>query len=373
MRLFFSQLMLSTLLAYPTLALDVPQGTVFDEEDVVVVSNYSHDNELQVAGTLHAATALIIGDNCYDTIALVSGTGVLDSGSIYLGDGSRGCRLLVKDGGMVRASSFSVYGDETAGVAYTALQNYVSVSGPGSRLEVSGQLNIWSPNAPGQPGDPFDIPREIPAFLDVEDGAEVVTDSLAIANGSWLSIRSGGKLTIESDFNAATGRVFQMEDGTLSVGGELSGLANVDAGRRVEAASVLGSLNVDGILSAYGNSDAITIQGDLVMSEQGILELSSTAGISISGETTLGGMLRVNFEHGPMPSVGDQIQLFDFQAGVSGQFESVEPLSSDGSLEWDLSELNSTGVLHVIPEPATLVLLGIGGLFFAFRRSSFNI
>ncbi|MDF7825009.1 PEP-CTERM sorting domain-containing protein [Pontiellaceae bacterium B12227] len=358
-----------TLLGHAAFALDVPDGTVVRDDGPVIISSDSNGNELNVEGTLDVSTFLIIGDYCYDTRAEVAESGLIEAGSIILGSGSRGCRLLIKDGGTVRTSSFSIEGDQTTGIPYSTLQNYVSVSGEGSRLEVAGLLDIWTPDAPGQPGDPYDIPRAIPAFLEVKNGAEVVTDSLSIANDSWLTIRAGGKLSILSDYDASEGRVYQMEDGTLSVGGELSGLTHVEAGRRVEAASVLGSLMVDGVFSGINADDMIAIQGDLVISEQGTLELSSQAGITVTGEATLGGMLRINMDAGPILSVGDQIQLFDFQAGVSGEFEGVEPLG-DGSLQWDLSALNSTGVLSVIPEPATLTLIGLGGMLLALRRGN---
>jgi hypothetical protein len=357
------------LLGQTTFALDVLEGAVVREDGYVIIDSSSNDNELNVAGTLEVATALIIGDYCYDTRAEVLGSGLVEADSIYLGSGgSRGCRLAIIDGGIVRTSSFSISGDQTEGVAYNSLQNYVTVSGEGSRLEVAGQLNIRSPDVPGQPGDSFDIPREIPAYLSVVDGAEVETGSLSIKNGSWLSVGAGSKLTIHSDYDASAGRVFLSEDGTLSVDGELSGLSMVEAGRRIEAASVLGNLNVDGVLS-INNSDGVgVVQGDLVISELGTLELSTSAGITVSGQTTLGGTLRVNFTESTVLSVGDQIQLFNFEGGVTGSFESVEALSGDGSLEWDISDLNSTGVLHVIPEPATLALVGVGGLILAVRR-----
>jgi hypothetical protein len=351
-------------------ALDVLEGTVLHEDGYLVIDSSTNGNELNVAGTLEVATALIIGNDCYDTRAEVLGTGLIDADSIYLGSGSvRGCSLIILGGGVVQASSFNISGDQTEGVAYPHLQNYVSVSGQGSRLEVSGQLNIWSPDAPGQPGDSYDIPRELPAYLVVENGAEVEVDSLSIANGSWLSIGSGGKLSIHSDYDASDGHIHQMADGTLSIGGELSGLSTVEAGQRIEAASVLGNLNVDGVLSIGNDNSAGSIQGNLVISESGTLELSTRSGITVSGQATLGGKLSVKFdEEDPVLSAGDQIQLFNFEGGVTGSFDSVDPLSSDGSLAWDLSELNTAGVLHVIPEPATLTLVGVGGLMLASRR-----
>lgn len=369
MKQLIFQLMIWVLLGQMAYGLYVPEGTVVKEDTFVIIDNYSNDNELKVAGTLDIARALVIGNNSYNARAEVNGAGRVESKSIYLGSGSRGCSLRVTDGGVVRTSAFNLRGDLTTGVAYGYLQNYVSVIGSGSRLEVAGLLDIWSPKGFGQAGSPFSMPREIPAYLDVSDGGEVVVDSLSVENGSWLSVRSGGKLTIQSDFDASSGHVYQMKDGILSVGGELSGLSLVNAGCRVEAASVLGDLNIEGVFAAATTKGSVSVEGDLVISEQGMLELSSHAKMTISGATTLGGMLRIDIDEGQTFSFGDELQLFDFQNGVSGSFDSIEFFSNTGSLEWDFSELSLTGAVSVIPEPATLSMIILGGLLLVFRRS----
>ncbi|MDF7805821.1 PEP-CTERM sorting domain-containing protein [Pontiellaceae bacterium B12219] len=363
-----SHLMVLSLIGHSAFALYVPEGAVVDESGYLVISEKYNDNELLVKGKLNVGTGLVVGDSSDYTIGEVSDSGVVETPAVFVGSSSFGSEFCIKDGGVVSTSTFWIYGEKTYGIPYSFLRNSVTVSGTGAKLNISGQLDIWSPYAPGQPGDSFHIPREIPALLSVLNGGEVSVGSLSIINGNWLNIGSGGKLTIHSDYDASDGHVNLLADGTLAIDGELSGISMVEAGRRIEAASILGNINVDGVLNITDADGAGAIQGDLVISEEGTLELSTHSGITVSGQATLGGKLRVKVDEGEVLSVGDQIQLFNFEGGVSGNFESVAPLSGEGALAWDFSQLNSTGVLHVIPEPATLALVGMGGLMLAFHR-----
>ena len=66
---------------------------------------------------------------------------------------------------------------------------------------------------------------------------------------------------------------------------------------------------------------------------------------------------------------GDTFDLFNWDGGVSGEFETITTSALTGTLEWDTSELYTSGTLTVIPEPASLSLIGLaaGGLWFTRR------
>ncbi|MDZ8117928.1 PEP-CTERM sorting domain-containing protein [Pontiella sp. NLcol2] len=346
-------------------ALEVPVGTTNHSEGYLVISPYSNDNQLLVQGTLEA-TGLVVGDNCYDSVAIVAG-GAVSVNKVYVGSSSRGCELLVHNGGVLTASAFSLYGDATQGVAYPTLRNSVTVTGAGSLLNITDQLTVWSPDAPGEPGQ-FEEPREIPAYLRVSSGGEVRAGSLSVTNGSWVSVESGGTLTVESDLNASEDNLYLHSGSSLTVGGTLSGLDVVGDGCMVEAGHVIGNLLVNGYFS-MGSEDGV-VDGDLMLTDEGTLDIRAASTLTVTGDMTLDGQLNVIFEEFEIPEYGDFVQLFEIQGSVSGAFDSVTPLAVDG-LEWDTSELYTTGTLQVIPEPSTLALMGLSaGLVVMYRRAT---
>ncbi|QBG47635.1 hypothetical protein EGM51_09610 [Verrucomicrobia bacterium S94] len=131
-------------------ALEVPVGTISHSEGNVVISPYSNNNQLLVQGTLEAG-GLIVGDNCYDSVAVVDG-GAVAVNRVYVGSSSRGCGLVLNNGGVLTATDFNLYGDVTEGIVYSSLLNLVTVTGAGSLLDIAGRLTIWSPDAPGDRG-----------------------------------------------------------------------------------------------------------------------------------------------------------------------------------------------------------------------------
>ncbi|QBG47634.1 PEP-CTERM sorting domain-containing protein [Verrucomicrobia bacterium S94] len=183
-----------------------------------------------------------------------------------------------------------------------------------------------------------------------------------------MSVESGGTLTVESDLNAADDNLVLHSGSTVSVGGTLRGLDVVDAGCAVEAGHVIGNLLVNGCFST-GSADGV-IEGDLQLTDQGTLDICATNTLTITGDVVFDGELNVLFDEFEVPEYGDFVQIFEIQGSVSGAFNSVTPIAAAG-LEWDMSELYTTGKLHVIPEPATITLMGLSaGLVFMYRRAT---
>ncbi len=346
-------------------ALVIPEGDVYNDPDYMIISEAENGNQLSVGGTLNV-NGLLVGNNSYFSEAEVEGE--VNAGSVYVGGGSRGCKLLVKNGGVMRADSLRLYGDATTGIPYSELRNSISVTGSGSLLDISGHLNIWSPDAPGEVGQ-YGIPREIPAYLQVGSGAEVSVDTVSVENGSWIAVREGGRFTVRSDLDVSEERMSLMIGSTLTVEGHLRGLTSIEKGRRVNASSVLGNMNVRGLLSGTG-TDHISVEGDLSISEDGTLELSARETLHVSGDVQLGGVLTVLMDDdATVHEFGDRVQLFEIGGNVSGSFKRVDLISSGTSLQWDASELSATGAVYAIPEPSTIALMGLAGaMLFSVRK-----
>ncbi len=87
----------------------------------------------------------------------------------------------------------------------------------------------------------------------------------------------------------------------------------------------------------------------------------SQTGIDLNNATA-----RVVLDSGSI-GVGDMFQLLDADF-VTGEFSDWILPSLSGGLHWDLSQLTVDGTILAIPEPASLALLGLGGLLALHRR-----
>ncbi len=92
--------------------------------------------------------------------------------------------------------------------------------------------------------------------------------------------------------------------------------------------------------------------------------------LTITGSSTLDGLLDIVSLGGFAATNGASFNLFNWDGGVSGEFSAVSTTALSGGQYWDTSELYTTGQLSVIPEPGSIGLLGLGSgiLLFARRR-----
>jgi hypothetical protein len=77
--------------------------------------------------------------------------------------------------------------------------------------------------------------------------------------------------------------------------------------------------------------------------------------LHVGGDVTLDGTLEVVLIDGFVPSTGQSFDLMDWGA-VHGTFDHVVLPDLSGTIQWDASQLYSTGVISVdavVPEPAT--------------------
>ena len=158
----------------------------------------------------------------------------------------------------------------------------------------------------------------------------------------------------------------------VSAGGAFSLTAGVIGG----SGSIGGDLENSGGTVSPGNSPGVlTIEGDYHQSTGGKLRIELgglTVGqdydmLDVGGEVLLeGGTLEVLLLDGFTPSAGDLFDILDF-GSLSGSFDAID---LPAGIAWDTSQLLTGGTLSVaaVPEPASLILLGIAGLVMLCHR-----
>ncbi|MDF7801964.1 hypothetical protein P4C99_20985 [Pontiellaceae bacterium B1224] len=308
---------------------------------------------------------------------------MLEASSISIGSGSSfdyGNRLLINNGGTVHCNnSMYINGTVSTGVNYEWLYSYASINGAGSLLEINGDLSLWSSELPGRTPGTWD-PWGVPCRMEISNGGAVsVSGSISLINHSSLNLRSGGTLTVGSDFDATMDNFYFESGSTLAVNGQVRGLSLLSAEHRLETANLLGDLTVDGVFSPGLSPTDSMVDGALTISEHGILEMelggyesgSEYDRLTVTDSTDLFGGLELVFLNEFIPTYGSSFNLFNWDGGVNGTFSSITPLTGD--LEWDTSELYTTGTLSVIPEPSAASLIGVFGIGCWFVRNRFLI
>jgi len=93
--------------------------------------------------------------------------------------------------------------------------------------------------------------------------------------------------------------------------------------------------------------------------------------LDVGGSLTLGGTLDVDLLYGFRPQAGQTFDILDFDPeNLSGRFSAFDLPALGGGLSWDTSALYTSGAIGVVPEPATLALMGLGLLAVIRRKLS---
>ena len=111
----------------------------------------------------------------------------------------------------------------------------------------------------------------------------------------------------------------------------------------------------------------LAVSSTLEMEIGGLLPGTEYDQVNASGTLEIGGTLSVSLIGGFSPNLGDRFDILNWGT-LDGEFQTLLlPGLSDG-LSWDTSSLYATGELAVVPEPATLALVALGGVALVRRR-----
>jgi hypothetical protein len=141
----------------------------------------------------------------------------------------------------------------------------------------------------------------------------------------------------------------------------------------VEGIGTLDNVTVTGTLSPglsttrlyVGNLD-IGAAGELLMELGGPAVGSGHDQIFSTGVLSLGGALAIELIGQFDPQLGNEFDLFD--GAISGEFATFDLPGLPSGLTWDTNSLYTDGTISVTPEPATMVILALGGLAVIRRR-----
>ncbi|MFT3753284.1 MAG: autotransporter-associated beta strand repeat-containing protein [Paludibacter sp.] len=180
--------------------------------------------------------------------------------------------------------------------------------------------------------------------------AGTLTLNGSLATGS-TTVASGGTLNL---IGSTAGSVIVSAGGTATINGTVAGLLT-NSGTVTGIGSITGnsSLANNSVTVPGGNSiGTLTFKGNLSMTATAALNMQITGGttacdkLAVTGALTCNGTLNVSLLSGTLTS-GAVYQILS--AGTTtGTFATVELPTLETGLEWDLSELYTTGKIRVI-------------------------
>ena len=222
-------------------------------------------------------------------------------------------------------------------------------------------------------------------------GQSLVEDSGSTGGG--LTKTGGGTLTLSGD-NGYTGAT-TVNQGTLALAssGDISESATVEvkSGATLDVSAkggwtlggtqtlkgdgtVVGDLTANGIV-APGNSpgdlnfnDNLTLAGTLNLEVNGTGASNFDRLVGDGANWILGSGITLNLTTGYAAALYDSVTVLSNWNSISGTVGTVTGADLGGGLSWDTSKLFTDGTITVIPEPATVGLLGLVGAMALLRR-----
>jgi len=183
--------------------------------------------------------------------------------------------------------------------------------------------------------------------------------------GAKIVISGGSTTTFYDDVDAAGGEI------SVGPGCAVVFFGSYNGG----TTGIGGTVYIEGDLRPGHSPAAVSFEGDLVLGSGAhlVAELAGTTPaaqydqVSVGGLASLDGTLDVVLLGGFTPVYGESFDIFNF-ANLDGSFDAVNLPALDGGLAWDASGLYNTGSIQVMPEPATLALVGLGLAASLLRR-----
>ena len=209
-------------------------------------------------------------------------------------------------------------------------------------------------------------------------GGELHTKQFAVtlyASGTGNARQSDhlGRRRIPGTLNATNGFVVDFGDavtgfGTINSTNALAQRATING--TVQGDSPAQPITLSGWIKGVGTFNNVTFTGTFdpgfspTVSTVGSIALSATSILNMelggtgrgsqydaiisSGNLSLGGTLRVSLTNGFAPTAGSSFDMLDFNpASLSGTFSSLQLPTLAGGLQWNTSQLYTSGVLSV--------------------------
>lgn len=333
------------------------------------------------------APAVVVGGNVAGETGklTISTGGILDlgaRGSLAVGQGQGAGTVEVINGGKIYSSNITYLGYALAGGADNT--STVTVSGKGSALDVWSGMNIG-------------IYNDQNVVVNVTGGAYLAGMNTTIGKDSPISTTSVVTISgkdgdgVSSQLQIRNGPLLIKASGTLNINN--GGVLTVGGGTPTTTVSAGGTLNLGGD-ATVSSKGLVTINGNLNVSHlknqfvSTALTMGATSDLNIilaaDGANQADAYLNVGtmtlstngidvlLDTGYSPIAGDMFNLLDWTTLNGGPLTiaNVElPTLADG-LSWDTSLLGTTGVISVVPEPGTMGLLGLAGLYLIRSRRS---
>lgn len=294
-------------------------------------------------GSTLVADELNIGDSGSFGSFRVTGDGLVTIKTVNIGKngGTAGLNLIGAGTGEFRCTTLNV-GDPSGTIAGIA---GISISGS-QTLVVSGATTFF---------------REPAAF--------VQPISFSMSGGTFRSH--------DIDFSGVTNLPFFWSGGKVVLtGGHLRGASTLTISRTMVfsgTGTVHGDLTIASSFETSDDRGLLHVMGNFASTSgaQLVFDIVGTAPdeyqhFLVDGNVSLGGLIFVEFLNNNV-KVGDSFQLFSFQSFTDQGYQILVPGLPAG-MTLDHSAFATTGIVTIVPEPASCVLLAMGGLALLRRR-----